>query len=338
MSDNSNPVPTIPIYPKVDNIGALTSCNHLLGDREALKQFWDENGYWYFKDVLDKEVIAELRGHWIVYLQKHGLIDEGVNENRYNHSGFEDKAIEPSVLSRIPNFNESNLHKILTENPKINATMKELMGDEPFWLPIAEYRANPPIDDPEKTRLIYPHQDSFYSRGLKMKICWIPVDTVDPDIGGCAWLAGGHKGPILHDLNNPPLFPIPTDAIPRDGWKSGTFEPGDIVLFDLDTPHSGLTNISKDRFRMSFDIRVTEASGKVPSIGKVVSLTENQVIINNEGSGAEERFVINPDTFVRSIDGIKREGADIPFTFNHGETILVNSDDGKAATLVRSIH
>lgn len=319
-------------------MGRLKTANHLLGDREGLNRAWERDGYWYFKGVLDKGVIGEMRERWIEYLQRHGLIDAGVQENRYNGSGFEGKQIDAAELSRISEFNHNNMHRMLTENPKIVATMKELLGDDPFWLPIAEYRANPPVSDPTEDRFIYPHQDGFYSRGLEMKICWVPIDYVDEEVGGCAWVEGAHRGPILHDLSNPPSFPIPKDTIPLEGWKLADFEPGDIVIFDLNLPHSGLTNLSKDRFRMSMDIRVTGASGKVPSIGTLKNLTENQVTLRNDQTGVDEVFAINPDTYVRGTDGKKREGAQIPQTLQVGETVLVNSDDGRNATLVRSVH
>jgi ectoine hydroxylase-related dioxygenase (phytanoyl-CoA dioxygenase family) len=171
-----------------------------------------------------------------------------------------------------------------------------------------------------------------------MKICWIPVDRIDEEVGGCAWLEGAHRGPILHDLSNPPQFPIPEDLVPIDGWKTAEFEPGDIMIFDLNTPHSGLTNVSQDRFRLSFDIRVTEASGPVPSIGSIISLSQDQVVVRNEKSGNEEAFRIDPETYVRSTDGKKREGEEIPKTFSPGERVIVNTEDGERATLVRSIH
>jgi ectoine hydroxylase-related dioxygenase (phytanoyl-CoA dioxygenase family) len=325
-------------WPEVGAMGKLKTANHLIGDREGLRQAWERDGYWYFKGVLDKDVIAQMRQVWIDYLQRKGLIDPGVNANRYNHSGFEGKGIDQAKLSRIGEFNERNIHTMLTANPKINATMKTLLGADPFWLPIAEYRANAPIDDPAASRLIYPHQDGFYSRGMEMKICWIPLDTVDWEVGGCAWVEGAHRGPNLHDLTRPPLFPIPADLVPMEGWRTAGFEPGDIVIFDLDLPHSGLTNISKDRFRLSMDIRVTEASGKVPSIGALLGLSEDRITLRNERTGAEEFYAIDANTYVRGADGKKREGASIPGTFKRGETVIVNSQDGRVATLVRSIH
>ena len=147
----SVPTPTTP------TLGKLNVSNHLLGDRAALQQAWERDGYWYFKGVLDKEVIGEMRKIWIDYLHRLGLIDPHVQENRYNGSStlsskyFEPGAegrLAPDSLSRIDEFNRRNLHKLLTENPKINATMKQILGDDPFWLPIAEYRANPPGYDP----------------------------------------------------------------------------------------------------------------------------------------------------------------------------------------------
>lgn len=333
---NNNNAQRVPV--EQPRMGQLKTSNHLLGDREALKQAWARDGYWYFKDVLDKGVISAMRTLWIDYLQRHGLIDPGVNENRYNGSGFADKAITPAELSRVSEFNHKNIHAMLTENPKIVATMKELLGDDPFWLPIAEYRANPPVEDATGSRFIYPHQDGFYSRDMEMKICWIPLDTVDEELGGCAWIEGAHRGPILHDLSKPPLFPIPTEVVPMDGWKRADFEAGDIVIFDLNLPHSGLTNLSKDRFRMSMDIRVTEASGKVPSIGDVLSVSEDRVTLRNDRSGLEESYAIDASTYVRGTDGRKREGAEIPQTFQVGEKVIVNAKGGQTATLVRSVH
>jgi len=325
-------------------MGQLNVSNQLLGNRDALRQAWERDGYWYFKAVLDLGVIAAMRAVWLDLLKRTGMIDPDCNENRYkgtkllgaNH--FDARAESRPTLDRLDEFNERNIHRMLTENPKINTTMKQILGDEPFWLPIAEYRANAPGCDPATDRFIYPHQDGFYSRGMPMKICWVPIDFVDEDVGGCAWVGGAHRGPILHDVNNPPLFPIPRELVPIEGWQRANYEPGDIVVFDLNTPHSGLTNISKDRFRMTMDIRVTEASGPTPTIGRLVSLSESEVTVVDAKSGLAKSYAISGDTYVRSIDGKKREGAEIASTFKAGEEVIVNAIDGRNASLVRSIH
>jgi ectoine hydroxylase-related dioxygenase (phytanoyl-CoA dioxygenase family) len=288
-----------------------------------------------------------MRMVWIEYLQRRGLIDPATSINHYNGNGqfADDRNTSDSAgqlssesLSRISEFNQRNLHRMLTENPKINSVMKQILGDDPFWLPIAEYRANPPGDDPSKDRFIFPHQDGFYSRGMPMKICWIPIDRVDLELGGCTWVGGMHRGPILHDMSSPPIFPIRAEQLPSEGWLRADYKAGDIVIFHLNTLHSGLTNVSKDRFRLTMDIRVTEASGPVPTIGRLVRLTEEQVTLHSDLTGAEETYAVTAETLVRGTDGKRRLGAEIPTTFKLGEQIIVNSHDKRNATLVRSVN
>lgn len=320
-------------------MGELNTANHLLGDRKALQEAWDRDGYWYFKGILDKDVIAEFKQYWLKILKNAGVVDADDQHGHYNGAPIDKTKLGmPEYGDMVYKLNEQNAQKYLTTHPKINATMKEILGDDPFWLPIAEYRATPPGVDPAQNRLVYPHQDGFYSPGIPMKICWIPIETIDDEVGGCAWVEGAHKGPILHDVNNPPRFEIPPSAVPLEGWRRSTYEPGDIVIFDLNTPHSGMTNISKDRFRLSMDIRVVEASGKVPSIGDILSLTPEQVTIRNDRGGAEETYILTTDTYCRTIDGKKQTPENIPNTFKLGEKVIINSDDGKTATVLRSIH
>ena len=89
---------------------------------------------------------------------------------------------------------------------------------------------------------------------------------------------------------------------------------------------------------MSFDIRVMEGSGNIPFIGRVVELTRERVTVEHEETALRRTFHFDADTYVRSTDGKKREGDDIPKTFRHGETVVVASTDGTLATLVRAIH
>ncbi|WP_028223040.1 hypothetical protein [Paraburkholderia oxyphila] len=130
----------------------------------------------------------------------------------------------------------------------------------------------------------------------------------------------------LHDLSKPHMFRIPSDVVPIEGWKSADIEFGDIVIFDLDSRHSGLTNVSKGEglIRLSMDIRVAEAPGKVPTLGERLSLSENQLTVRNERTDKEESYAINVETYVRSSDGKKRDGADILNTFKPRETVIGN--------------
>lgn len=39
----------------------LKTRNHLLDDKAALNAAWEQDGYWFFRDVLDKQAVARLR-------------------------------------------------------------------------------------------------------------------------------------------------------------------------------------------------------------------------------------------------------------------------------------
>ena len=53
----------------------LNVSNHLLGDRAALQAAWERDGYWYFKKVLDPEVMGRMRAVWMEFLHRSGLVD-----------------------------------------------------------------------------------------------------------------------------------------------------------------------------------------------------------------------------------------------------------------------
>jgi ectoine hydroxylase-related dioxygenase (phytanoyl-CoA dioxygenase family) len=331
----------MPAYGKQVSAGApaiaqLKTANHLLMDRDGLREAWNRDGYWFFKDVLDKAVIAEFKLYWLDHLKELGLVDADAKSAIYNGSAF--TRISRDELYRLEKLNALDVHRFLTENKTINATIKQIIGDDPFWLPIAEYRATPPGADAAEKRFVWAHQDGFYNPGIPMKTCWIPLESVDEEIGGCAWAEGMHKGPALHDLSKPPLFPVPPDAVPPDRWRTSKFDAGDLVIFHHNLPHSGMSNISKDRFRLSMDIRLVEASGKVPSIGDVVALTSDFLTIKNERGGKNETYAITDDTFCRTADSKKLLKHDIPGAFSLGERVIVSSDEGRSLTVLRSAH
>lgn len=158
---------------------------------------------------------------------------------------------------------------------------------------------------------------------------------IDEKTGGLALGEGLHKGPYLHARDNPPLFPIPDDAVPEDAWRRTTYRPGDVLLMDLGTPHSGLSNHS-DRFRLSIDIRLMGASGDTPIIGKLTAISSDTVGVAGE-DGRRGEFVIDQETYCRGLDGKKINQPDISLYFKVGDQAIVASKDGRA-TVIRPPH
>lgn len=84
----------------------LKTHNHLLGDLKALDKAWETDGYWFFRDVLDKDAVARLRQHWIDELETNGVIDpvgDAATDKsvRYNGGSLETYTWRVSLRKRV---------------------------------------------------------------------------------------------------------------------------------------------------------------------------------------------------------------------------------------------
>lgn len=324
------------LLPTVIALGTLKTANHLLGDRAALNRAWQQDGYWFFRDVIDKRPLAEIRGHVTAYLKGKGLIDDSSGENIYSGLQLEKADVTAYELLRLLHFNRIDLDKVFTQHPSVDRLITDVLGDKPFWLPQTDFRAVPPLGDPNKSRLASPHQDGFFTPGVEMKTCWVPLDNIDREIGGCAWLEGAHNGPGINNLDDP--APYHFHEVPSQGWKSAEFEPGDIVIFHSRLPHSGLTNISKSRFRFSFDMRVVASSENTARVGNITQLSPAAVAIRNRNTGKEENFLITESSFVKDNRNTKLTADRIFENFSVGDLVLITSTDGCTASAFSPAH
>jgi len=125
-----------------------------------------------------------------------------------------------------------------------------------------------------------------------------------------------------------------------DAWRRAEYGPGDLVVFSLETPHSGLANRSNRYFRLSMDIRGMRKSDNIPTIGTVVAIDENAVTVA-EDNGTRHTFRLNDDTFCRvargRLSGMPLELAEIPRLVKVGDPVYVASNRG-TATFMRPQH
>lgn len=302
-------------------MGEFNVSNDLLGDHEALKASWERDGYWFFRDVLDKAVIAKIRGIYVDYLVEMGLADPNDPEVRYNGAEYAHLPIN-SNQSRL---NERKIHRLLHEAPTINAFFAKLFGSDPFWVPFTVHRSNPPVTDKAKPRFDFIHADGFYNEGLPFLICWVPLDVIDEDVGGLAVVEGVHRQPSLHRRVDMKILPIQAEDVPEGQWRRTTYRPGDVLLMSLDTPHSGMSNISKDRFRFSMDTRVMPSSGNTPYVGAIASVTDSMVTVT-DAKGADHRLDFDEGSFVRGHMGDQMPLSEIPNRYHPGDDVIVMTE------------
>lgn len=305
-----------PVFPAM---GELNVSNHLLGDMDGLKAAWDRDGYWFFRDVLDKDVIANIRGTYMRYLADQGLADADDPEARCR-GGDLDAIRGVTNESRL---NDSKAHRLLHEAPTINAFFTRLFGCAPFWVPFTVHRTTPPAADRDRSRFDFIHADGIYNDGLDFLICWVPLAEIDDDVGGLAVVEGVHRQPTLHRKEGMKIIPIREQDVPQGKWKRATYRPGDVLLMSLDTPHSGIANHS-DRFRLSMDTRVMPSSRQCPVVGEVTTVDATGVSVRD--SHGERRFRFTADSFVRGKQGDQMPIADVPSRYAAGDDVILAHD------------
>jgi Phytanoyl-CoA dioxygenase (PhyH) len=294
--------------------------NDLLADRSALEARWVQHGYWYFRDVLDATALRHLRERCLQFLEQSHVASAGDPLARYNGgdlSGFD--------LNR---FNSESPWKQLVAEPGVRNFFRTLTGEEPAWLPIGECRMAAPSQDSSRPRFDFIHTDGWSNPGLTFRTCWIPLTGIDAAVGGLALAEGLHRGPNLHTSAG---TGIPVEAIPADRWRRADYRPGDLVMFDPGTPHTGLVNRS-DRFRLSVDVRLLTDKNAVALSGTLVHIAPDQLTVS-EG-GREVSVAITERTLCRDALGRKLAGDAITAFFKRGDPVVVGVENG-VATIVR---
>lgn len=313
--------------PPMPEMGELNVSNHLLGDPAGLAAVWERNGYWFFRDVLDKAVIADIRRVYVDYLIDMGVTGPADPHHRYNGADYSALPIN----SNLTRLNDQKVHRLLHEAPAINDFFRTLFGCDPFWVPFTVHRTNPPVQDVTRSRFDFIHADGSYNDGLEFLICWVPIDEIDADVGGLAVVEGLHRQPSLHRREGARILPIQAEDVPAQAWRRTDYRPGDVLLMDLHTPHSGLSNISRDRFRLSMDTRIMPSNGRLPLAGTILSVHADRVAVADAAGRHDLR--IDEQSFIRGHRGDRLVPADIPARYSPGDAVIVAHAEGRVVNM-----
>lgn len=202
----------------------LKTHNHLLGNRTALDEAFERDGYWFFRDVLDKGAVGRLRQVYVTELESQGVVDPVGNAPTDRGVPYNGASLDHFPPHMEP-LDEGESWKAFVAEKPIHDFFANLLEDEPVWLPIVEYRATPPAQDRVR-RLSGIHQDGSTIVGIPFHICWVPLAEIDAETGGIVF-AGGHA----QRVHRAPLEPdgskafIPLNHLPEDCWHHTTYEP-----------------------------------------------------------------------------------------------------------------
>ncbi|MFD7880196.1 phytanoyl-CoA dioxygenase family protein [Streptomyces sp. NPDC059766] len=306
---------------------SLNVNNDLLGDREALDRTLDEQGYLFFKGVIDLDAIAKVQTRMRTALaEDYGLSAADQELPVWNGNDL-------SVLpNKAPQLYKKGIWQEFTSTLTVNGFFEKVAGEEITWIPISEYRMTVPLKEvPADFHFRARHQDGFFNPGIDFRTCWFPLTRIDDKVGGLALVPGYHKQGYLHDHGVAPKFEIPDGIIPDEAWaRPEVYEPGDVVVFTGTTPHMGLPNVS-DQFRMSMDLRFVPASRPQPVAGVLEHVDGTNVTITTEDG--QVTLALEDDTYIRKQDGNLVPRKDAGVAMQPGELVLAGRSGGTALGL-----
>lgn len=275
------------------NIAQLIDSTSLIGDAEALRERYQEDGVLYLRGVMDPALIGWAQEHYRGALAAEGLID--LAEEAPVWTGKTTNTWRPCDAIGTTVWHE------VVKQPELNAIMRDIFDAEPVWIPIAAHRSSLPTGPLKDGQDIFAgrHQDGFYNEGMLFTICWMPVRNVKMDCGSFAVAPGTHKRGSLHDIGRPNKA-IPPEAVPADAWRTADFRVGDVLIFNYLTAHAGLPNPSNE-IRMSLDVRAIPAWAPQPVVGVVEQVNGADVSIRTEGDDLITVHVTD-DTLIRDMN------------------------------------
>ena len=304
----------------------LSLANPFIDRPAALRAMWERDGYLFFRGVLDIAAIDELRRDYLDGLVGRGVVDPGAVHPVWNGASLE------GFYPRFEAIEKSGALERFVATPTVHAVFAQILGEEPYWVPMPVCRALPPmpgrkVGDP----LLMPHQDGFHNRGLGFRVAWIPLMHIDEATGGLAVAEGWHRRGFIHDPDDAPHYRVTHSPVPNEDWRRADYAPGDVVVFDIMTPHSGLANRS-DRFRLSVDLRVLPSSAPRPTIGSVSALTPDSVTVRAD-SGDEVTLTIDDESFLRPLSQLAVGRTELPAVVPLGHRIIVGHAEGRVTVL-----
>tara|TARA_B100000945_G_scaffold315707_1_gene315326 strand:+ start:975 stop:2003 length:1029 start_codon:yes stop_codon:yes gene_type:complete len=235
------------------NFNELKQSNSIISDKTRLKKRMDEEGYLFFKEVLNKESILNLRKDICDILQLNGWLKKDT-EPMAGIANIDKRCTEGELtyikvyhqIYKLRSFHNSGhwaeLIKILSnlfEHGVFPIPQKILR----IWFPKFVQHTTPF------------HQDFVHFQSDKQYTSWIPLGDCDIALGGLGVIPYTHREKTNHTFSlGAGNLKVDIDKY-KDSICSTDYQTGDLLLFHVNTIHGALPNKTTDKLRLSLDNR-----------------------------------------------------------------------------------
>jgi len=278
--------------------GKFRVSNEYLEDANTLSAILQEEGYLFFRGVLDVELVGRVKADFIRVLQKQGIIMPGVSEPMWTGADLDE--IDDRELYALTSY----VHLFAAASTRW--CLERIFGGPVRISPGIGIRYALPSDEKYLTPA---HQDHFFIRETKdFCMLWVPLMDIDERVGGLAIALGSNKYGLLDHVPQEDVYSygfkgrkqrgISLSAI-RQPWLMTDYHPGDLLLFHSQTVHRAVLNTS-DRIRLSLNTlcqhdsapRIWQSEWTIPQLRK--HREEIQRLAFEEGASSFSRPCILP--------------------------------------------
>jgi ectoine hydroxylase-related dioxygenase (phytanoyl-CoA dioxygenase family) len=242
----------------------------LLGDRTALLERAESEGYLFFRNFLPRDEVLALREHMLRVVDRFSWREAGQDAlgGRLNLDALNrvpDEAMREDIgVSHEAYAAAQKLEALhaLPHHPRLIALYREIFDEDVLVHPrhiarmVTGHRCMVPTP---------PHQDYPLIQGTaRTWTCWFPLGDCPRSMGGLTVLRGSHHEGYL------PISPamgaggIATQLCAHEvDWVEVDYEAGDILTFPSYTVHRALPSQDKAMIRLSLDVRYQPLSEPV---------------------------------------------------------------------------
>ncbi|MCA1596517.1 MAG: phytanoyl-CoA dioxygenase family protein, partial [Chloroflexi bacterium] len=218
----------------------FTISNALLNSPAELRQRAAEEGYLFFRGLVEVGAILEVRRDILELCATAGWLAPGTDPMD-GIARLEAACVEPqppfmAVYNQVMKL--ESFHA-LAQQPAIIEMLEALFGERV----LAHPRNIARIIFPQVVEFTTPsHQDYIHIQGTpETWTAWFPLGDCPRELGSLAVLAGSHRDGIYptHPAAGAGGLGVETESLPFN-WVASDFQCGDILLFQSHTVHRGL--------------------------------------------------------------------------------------------------